>query len=147
MTHLLNSRSKPTEADIALELLQAHGRPMHYQDLIGAVLGRLERVIDARQISSVLTQINLDTRFAYIGQGEWGLKAWVPARGARRLPTITLMNKTVAYDDDNDKDVLEDVRDDLEHDRDGDVDDDSDDGRESDDFSDDTDESDDDSWE
>ena len=151
MTHLLNSRSKPSEADIAFELLQGHGRPWHYQELIEAVLRRIDQAADARQISSVLTQINLDTRFAYIGQGEWGLRAWVPTKGARRLPTITLMNKTLAYDDDLDnKDALEETRDNLEHERELEVDD--EDGTEASDFEDEPDdesddESDEDNWE
>ena len=57
--------------------------------------------MDPEQISAVLTQINLDTRFTYVGKGEWGLKVWVPSRSSRKLPTITLMNKALAYDDED----------------------------------------------
>ncbi|MHB1653195.1 MAG: DNA-directed RNA polymerase subunit delta [Desulfitobacteriaceae bacterium] len=97
--------------DSAFELLQTSGHPMHYRELIEAVLHRLELTPDPEQISAVLTQINLDTRFAYSGQGEWGLKVWVPSRGTKRLPTITLMNKSVAYDDETEKAAGEDQED------------------------------------
>lgn len=89
--------------EMAFELLKAHGRPMHYYELIQEILGRKGLPNDPAQISSVLTQINLDTRFAYVGKGEWGLKVWVPTRGSKRLPTITLMNKALAYDDEDDE--------------------------------------------
>lgn len=114
MTHSLSPNSKLSETDLAFELLQVHGRPIHYCQLIEEVLSKLFVPIDARQVSAVLTQINLDTRFAYIGQGEWGLKVWVPSRGSRRLPTITLMNKSVAYDDEVEKEPLEDTVEDLD---------------------------------
>lgn len=94
-------RTKLSETDIALELLQASGRPMYFRDLVEGVLSRLNRNVDPQHIAAVLTQINMDTRFAFVGQGEWGLKAWVPARGTKRMPAITLMNKSVTYDDDD----------------------------------------------
>lgn len=111
MTHSLSRKSRPTEADLAFEILQSQGKPMYYHHLIVEVLRRLDLPQDAHRISMVLTQINLDTRFAFVGQGEWGLKVWVPTKGSRRLPTITLMNKALAYDDEDkvDGDDLEDL--------------------------------------
>lgn len=94
---------KESETDIAFALLQGNGRPMHYRELIEEVLQRLSVEAEPGRISSVLTQINLDTRFAYVGQGEWGLKAWVPTKGNKRMPSITLMNKSVTYDDETDR--------------------------------------------
>ena len=114
MTESLNPVPKPSEADLAWEFLQAHGRPMYYKELVGHVLKSQGLPQEPAQIAAVLTQINLDSRFAYIGQGEWGLKAWMPARGARRLPTITLLNRSVAYDDELDK-VLDKDGEDFEH--------------------------------
>lgn len=98
-------QTKISETDIALELLQANGRPMHYRDLVEEVLERLQRTVDPEHMAEVLTQINMDTRFAFAGQGEWGLKVWVPARGTKRMPAITLMNKSVAYDDETKMEV------------------------------------------
>lgn len=119
------SQAKLSNTDIAFKLLQAHGRPMHYRDLIGLILQSKELPQDPEQISAVLTQINLDTRFAYAGSGDWGLKAWVPARGSKRMPSITLMNKSVAYDDEEtEKTVAEDHEDqDGRYDLDSDEDD------------------------
>ncbi|MHB8126320.1 MAG: DNA-directed RNA polymerase subunit delta [Desulfitobacteriaceae bacterium] len=114
LTHSINQRPKLSEVDIAFELLQAQGSPKNYHDLIVEVLQSLDMPIDATRISSVLTQINLDTRFAYAGQGEWSLKAWVPAKSAKKLPAITLMNKAIAHDDEIDKDFSEEANEDLE---------------------------------
>lgn len=100
-----SDRTKISETDVALEILQANGRPMYYRDLVEGVLSRLEKTVDPKNMAAVLTQINMDTRFAFVGQGEWGLKAWVPTRGTRRMPAITLMNKSVAYDDEDKMDV------------------------------------------
>ena len=50
----------------------------------------------AEAISEVYTQINMDSRFHYVGDGKWGLTEWNPpevkrsARGARS----TSANKT-----------------------------------------------------
>lgn len=114
MTHSLNPMSKLSEVDVALDILLANEQPMYYKDLIEAVIQRLNLSQEVSRISAILTQINLDSRFAYIGQGEWGLKSWAPTRGTRRLPTITLMNKSVAYDDDADKDSLDENQDEMD---------------------------------
>lgn len=104
LTHSQSPKFKSSDTDIAYEILSAYGRPISYYELIKEVLTRQGFPLDPARISSVLTQINLDTRFAYVGKGEWGLKVWVPTRGSRRLPTITLMHKELAYDDENRKD-------------------------------------------
>ncbi len=114
MTHSVNQGPKSSEVDIAFELLQAQGSSKNYHDLIVEVLTRLDLPIDATRISAVLTQINLDTRFAYAGQGEWSLKAWVPTRSAKKLPAITLVNKATAHDDEIDKDFSEEANEDME---------------------------------
>ncbi|CAA7599758.1 DNA-directed RNA polymerase delta subunit [Acididesulfobacillus acetoxydans] len=94
-------QGKLSGTDIAYELLQSHGRPMNYRDLIGLILQKKELPESPERISAMLTQINLDTRFAYAGSGEWGLKVWLPTRTSKRMPSITLMNKSVAYDDED----------------------------------------------
>lgn len=122
MTHSLTPKIKSSDEDMAYEILASQGRAMHYQDLIVEVLRRQERPQDAAAISGVLTQINLDARFTYVGNGEWGLKVWVPTKSSRKVPTITLLNKELAYDDDNQdleldlegKDVLFDDGEDVE---------------------------------
>ena len=100
MTHSLSKKDKPTEADIAFEVLKAQGNPMHYQNLIEEVLRRLGISQEAIRIAAALTQINLDTRFTFLGRGEWGLKVWDPAKMPRRSPAVALINRESPDEDD-----------------------------------------------
>lgn len=100
VTHSLTRKDKQTEADIAYEVLKAHGNPMHYHNLIEEVLRRLGISQEAIRIAAALTQINLDTRFSFLGRGEWGLKVWEPAKIPRRLAPISLMNKASSDEED-----------------------------------------------
>lgn len=100
VTLSLTSKDKPTEADIAYEVLKAHGNPMHYHNLIEEVLKRLGISQEAIRIAAALTQINLDTRFSFLGRGEWGLKVWEPAKISRKLAPISLMNKASSDEED-----------------------------------------------
>jgi DNA-directed RNA polymerase subunit delta len=104
LTYAKNRKPQLSEADIAFELLQAHGRPRNYHSLIVEVLTRLDLPIDARSISAVLTQINLDTRFVYTKQGEWGLKAWVPVRNSKKQTAVNLLSNTVVAEEESDGD-------------------------------------------
>jgi len=100
LTHSLSKKDRPTEADIAYEVLKAQGNPMHYYNLIEEVLRRLGISQEAIRIAAALTQINLDTRFTFLGRGEWGLKVWDSSKIPKRVPSITLMNKASTEDDD-----------------------------------------------
>ncbi|EHQ92289.1 DNA-directed RNA polymerase subunit delta [Desulfosporosinus youngiae] len=100
MTHSLSKKDKPTEADIAFEILKAQGNPMHYQNLIEEVLQRLGISQEAIRIAAALTQINLDTRFTFLGRGEWGLKVWDSGKTPRRSPAVALINRDYAEEDD-----------------------------------------------
>ncbi|EGW38934.1 DNA-directed RNA polymerase subunit delta [Desulfosporosinus sp. OT] len=111
LTHSLSKKDKPTEADIAYEVLKAQGNPMHYHNLIEEVLRRLGISQEAIRIAAALTQINLDTRFTFLGRGEWGLKVWDSSKIPKRMTTISLMNKTSS--DEDDKSDLEDLDDDA----------------------------------
>lgn len=100
VTHSLTSKDKPTEADIAYEVLKAQGKPMHYHNLIEEVLRRLGISQEAIRIAAALTQINLDTRFSFLGRGEWGLKVWEPAKNPKRLTPISMINKASSDEED-----------------------------------------------
>ncbi|MDP4127503.1 MAG: DNA-directed RNA polymerase subunit delta [Bacillota bacterium] len=100
LTHSFSRKDKPTEADMAFEVLKAQGNPMHYQTLIEEVLRRLGISQEAIRIAAALTQINLDTRFTFHGRGEWGLKVWESAKTQKRSSPITLMNKVSSDEDD-----------------------------------------------
>ena len=110
MTHSLSSKTKPTEADIAYEILKAQGNPMYYHGLIEEVLRRLGIPQEAIRIAAALTQINLDTRFSFLGRGEWGLKVWDPTKVPKRSPAVTLMTKASSDEDDkSDAEELDDL--------------------------------------
>ena len=115
MTHSLSRKDKPTEADIAYEVLKAQGNPMHYQNLIEEVLRRLGISQEAIRIAAALTQINLDTRFTFLGRGEWGLKVWEPAKTSRRSPAVALINRA-SLDEDDKLDIDESEEDSLDED-------------------------------
>lgn len=107
LTHSLSRNNKPTEADMAYEVLKAQGNPMHYQNLIEEVLQRLGISQEAIQIAAALTQINLDTRFTFYGRGEWGLRVWDSAKAQKRSSPVSVMNK--ASSDEDDKTDLEEL--------------------------------------
>ena len=100
LTHSLSKKDKPTEADIAYEVLKTQGNPMHYQNLIEEVLRRLGISQEAIRIAAALTQINLDTRFTFHGRGEWGLKVWESTKAPKRSSPISIMNKVSSDEDD-----------------------------------------------
>ena len=101
MTQLLRGREKSTEADIAYEVLKAQAGPLHYLQLIEEVLRRLEIAQDAARIAAVLTQINMDTRFSFLGNGEWGLKTWETAQPAKRTTVVSPVSKAVADEEED----------------------------------------------
>ncbi|KJR47059.1 DNA-directed RNA polymerase delta subunit [Desulfosporosinus sp. I2] len=107
LSHSLSKKDKPTEADMAYEVLKAQGNPMHYHNLIEEVLQRLGISQEAIRIAAALTQINLDARFTFLGRGEWGLKVWEPSKVNRRSPSVTMMNKNSM--DEEDKSDLEEL--------------------------------------
>jgi len=66
--------------DVAFEILKAANTPFYYRDLmkeIAKVKGLSDE--EAREvIAQVYTEINIDGRFACVGQNLWGLKRWYP---------------------------------------------------------------------
>jgi len=110
LTHSLSKKTKQTEADIAFEILKDQGNPMYYQGLIEEVLRRLGIPQEAIRIAAALTQINLDTRFTFLGRGEWGLKVWDSTKVPRRSQPITLMTKESSDEEDkSDAEELDDL--------------------------------------
>lgn len=113
VSHSFRRNEKQTEADIAFEILKAKGGPLHYLDLTKEVLLRLGLSQEPVQIAGALTQINMDTRFSFLGQGEWGLRIWEPAQqpSKRQAPSMTAHKAAVPEED---KLELEELDDDLQ---------------------------------
>lgn len=83
------------------DLLKQNGQQMHYSVLLDEVAKRFyedqEDLVEAK--ARFYTWINLDARFTSAGQGCWGLRTAVPQKGSRQVPLLSLMHKTVEYDD------------------------------------------------
>ncbi len=78
-----------SEIELAYRILQNHGETLYYKDLIDRVLALKPQKGDpVRVLAAIYTQINLDPRFTSFGQGQWGLKAWLPGKNVRRVPTL-----------------------------------------------------------
>lgn len=91
---------KSSDVEVAAYILHENKVPMYYKDLIMEVLTKREKNIQAlaEAISEVYTQLNMDSRFHYAGDGKWGLTEWNPpevkrsARGVRTASTNRVKN-------------------------------------------------------
>jgi DNA-directed RNA polymerase delta subunit len=83
------------------ELLKANGQPLHYSVLLDEVTSRFyaDRDDQIAARARFYTWLNLDTRFTSVGQGCWGLRTMAPQKGARQVPLLSLMHKSIEYDD------------------------------------------------
>jgi len=66
--------------DLAFTILKNFGKPMHFKELISEVM-RVKAISQenpGRLIAQMHTEINLDSRFIHHGNGEWGLRDWLP---------------------------------------------------------------------
>lgn len=70
--------------DLAYEILKKANTPYYYRDLmneIAEIRGLGDKDIN-RFIAQVYTEINIDGRFACVGNNIWGLKRWYPVEKA-----------------------------------------------------------------
>ena len=70
--------TKKTEVDIAYYVLQQKGATTYYKDLVLDVIEKKHKPVQSLSaaISEVYTLINMDSRFHYEGDGQWGLTEW-----------------------------------------------------------------------
>ncbi len=88
--------------DFIYEFIKTNGQPVHYSILMEEVEKKFlaSRATDLVQAKArFYTWLNLDVRFVYLGEGRWGLRSWAPQKGTRRVPLVSLMHKTVEYND------------------------------------------------
>ena len=73
--------------EMTYQLLKKGKRAIYYRDLFQKVLG--EQAIPAhsmaRAMAELHTEVNMDGRFAYQGQGKWGLTEWIPPQRSARV--------------------------------------------------------------
>jgi DNA-directed RNA polymerase subunit delta len=69
-----------SEAEVAYQVLRQHKSPMHYRDLVVAIRERLgyDEANPGPSTAQIHTEINLDSRLSYLGNGMWGLASWAP---------------------------------------------------------------------
>ncbi|HHY96147.1 MAG TPA: DNA-directed RNA polymerase subunit delta [Firmicutes bacterium] len=80
-------RAPPTAADIACDLLRAQQRPLHFRELCEAILRRrVEEGYEPVHLARIYTDLNLDHRLVFLGDGSWGLREWHHQRVTRSLP-------------------------------------------------------------
>lgn len=94
--------------DLAFEVLKAANTPFYYRDLMAEIAkakGFTDEVV-MQVIAQLYTEINVDGRFACVGNNLWGLKRWYPVdnkegeMGSSKRPRII-------NDDDDDLDEEE----------------------------------------
>lgn len=92
--------------DLAFEVLKVANTPYYYRDLIMEVAKlRGINADDLNQfIAQVYTEINIDGRFACVGNNVWGLKRWYPVERAEDPVGNTKRTRIINDDDDLDED-------------------------------------------
>lgn len=66
--------------DLAFAVLKARNEPMYYRDLMQEI-ANIKGISDdevMEVIAQLYTEINIDGRFACVGNNLWGLKRWYP---------------------------------------------------------------------
>ncbi|HZG56884.1 DNA-directed RNA polymerase subunit delta [Paenibacillus sp.] len=94
--------------DVAFEILKAANTPFYYRDLMREIAkfkGLSEE--EAKDvIAQVYTEINIDGRFACVGQNLWGLKRWYPVEKGDEAVTGGAKRPRIINDEDDDDDDL-----------------------------------------
>ena len=69
-----------SEVDIAYHVLTEKGETMYYKDLVLEVIEKKHKPVQSLSaaISEVYTLLNMESRFQYEGEGQWGLTEWNP---------------------------------------------------------------------
>lgn len=113
MPEVENFEEKEKILGFVYDLLKANGQPLHYSVLLDEIVSRFyaDRGELPEAKARFYTWLNLDARFASVGQGCWGLRTAAPQKGSRQVPLLSLMHKSVEYDDSPARVI---VRDDLD---------------------------------
>ena len=74
-----------SEVDVAYHVLSEEGSTMYYKDLVLKVIELKHKPVQSLSaaISEVYTLINMDSRFHYEGESQWGLTEWNPPETKR----------------------------------------------------------------
>lgn len=90
--------------DLAFAVLKQANNPMYYRDLmkeIARIKGLTDKEVN-EVIAHVYTEINIDGRFACVGNNLWGLKRWYPVE---RSEDAVGAHPRIINDEDDDDDL------------------------------------------
>lgn len=94
--------------DLAFEVLKAANTPYYYRDLmmeIAKIRGLSQEGIN-QFIAQVYTEINIDGRFACVGNNTWGLKRWYPVERSEDPVGNAKRTRIINDDDDSEEEDL-----------------------------------------
>lgn len=82
----MESKAKVSPVDAAYNILKEKGLGINYRDLITKVIETQNIPVRSMSasISEIYTQMNMDSRFHYAGDGVWDLVEWLPPEVKRR---------------------------------------------------------------
>lgn len=104
-----------SEVDVAYHILTQAAKTMYYKDLVLEVIEKKRKPVQSLSaaISEVYTLINMDSRFQYEGEGQWGLTEWNPPevkRHARSSANAAASSKAAAKASSTRKKKLESIQ-------------------------------------
>jgi DNA-directed RNA polymerase subunit delta len=98
MGESIDINPKQSEVEVAYQILKSHKEAMHFRELMQKVFTIKGVAPDNHQLlASVHTEINMDNRFSFLGQGNWGLKEWTQSKVVRRNLTFATAGRTIPY--------------------------------------------------
>lgn len=90
--------------DLAFEILKAANTPFYYRDLMQEI-AKIKGISDEEVmevIAQLYTEINIDGRFACVGNNLWGLKRWYPID---KQDDLASGSRPRIINDDDDEDI------------------------------------------
>lgn len=91
-----NNKTNLSEVEIAYNVLKGSGQAKNFRELMQQVFDSKGMTAENPQLMAAIhTQINLDNRFVFLGQGSWGLKEWTQGKVVRRSVPASAAGRSV----------------------------------------------------
>lgn len=79
-----------SDVELVYQALKANGQQAHFRDLMNQLFETKGMPVDPYLMASIHTQMNMDNRFQFLGQSNWGLREWTQGKVVRRsVPSPT----------------------------------------------------------
>lgn len=89
---------KMPEVDIIYRILKMNNQALSFREILQQVCAIKGIPADNPQLmAEVHTQINLDSRFVFMGQGSWGLREWSQGKVVRRNISFAAAGRTIPF--------------------------------------------------